>query len=82
MARLVPAVDVGVAHAAGALLLVLPVDVHQLAELVQVADLQRLLALVAQLLHEVEVVGHLLVARAALGVLLLEDRAGRPGCSR
>ena len=42
----------------------------------QVADLQRLLALVAELLDEVEVVDHVLVAAAALLVLVLEDAAG------
>ena len=54
-AQLVPFVDLGVAHAARAALLVLPVLVHQLAELGEIAGFQRRLAAQSELLHVVEV---------------------------
>src|SRR5262245_19112072 len=75
--QLVPLVDPVVAHRTAALLLVFPVDVHQLGEAHQVAGLHRFLALVAQLLDEVQVVHHRLVALLAPVVLLLEDARRR-----
>src|SRR5262249_41068945 len=48
LCQLVPLVDPVVAHRTAALLLVFPVDVHQLGEADEVAGLHRLLALVAQ----------------------------------
>ena len=48
----------------------------------RLAAFQRLLALVAKLLDEVEIIRHLLVALAAFGVLILQDRRRRPAVSR
>src|ERR1039458_4406117 len=48
----VPFVDVGVAHAAAARLLPLPVDVHEHGELLQVAGFEAVERLVAKLLRE------------------------------
>jgi hypothetical protein len=71
-------VDRAVAHPARALLLVLPVGIHQLGEPDQVAGLERLSRVVADLLDEVQVGGHPGVLLLALAVLLLEDRTRRP----
>ena len=60
------------------MLLVLPVLVHQLGETAQVALLQRGLALVTELLDEVQVLDHVAVAAARLLVLLGQDGRGRP----
>ena len=48
-------------------------DVHQAAELVQVAALQRALALAAEVFDEVQVFGHAFVRALALVILFLED---------
>src|ERR1035441_9224445 len=50
---IVPLIDLCTAHALAALLLVLPVDVHQSAELGQLAVFQGLLAAKCQFLYEV-----------------------------
>ena len=73
---IVPLVDHRVGHAAGALLLVLPVLVHQRAELDQAAAFQRLEAAQPEILHVVQVLDHVVVLLLGLVVLLLEDRGG------
>ena len=78
-AGLIPAVDRVAGHPLAALALVLPVHVHQLAEAVRVAGLQRLLGLFADLGHRVEVGEHLLVALLGALLLLGEHRVGVAG---
>src|SRR5262249_3822293 len=74
--QIVPAVDVAVAHPATALFLVLPVDVHQLPEGVQIPLLECFFAPKAQILDEMKIVDHGPVGRFALVVLFLEDARG------
>ncbi len=76
--ELVPAVDLGVGHQARALLLELPVLVHEAAERVELAGLDRLEALVAELFDVVQVVDHRAIVLAALVVLLLQHLRRRP----
>src|ERR1019366_5827275 len=54
---IVPLIDFCAAHARAALLLALPVNVHQPAELGQLAVFQGLLAAECEFLYEMEVVG-------------------------
>ena len=74
--EVVPVVDLGIAHAARAFLLALPVHVHEPGELVQVAAFECPLALEAEVLDEMEVLYHALVGGLALVVLFLEDLGG------
>src|SRR5207245_9452532 len=71
--EIVPTIDRVVAHPAAAPLLMLPVHVHQLGEAVEVSPLERLLALEAELLGEMQVLDHGRIAILALLVLLPED---------
>src|SRR5664280_815692 len=71
---IVPLIDGCAAHALAALLLALPVDIHQTAELGQLAVFQGLPAAECELLYEVEVVGHFRVGPFALVVLLFQNR--------
>src|SRR5262249_4956069 len=75
--HLIPRVNLAIAHSAAALLLILPVDIHQFSELPEVARLQRLLALIAELLDEMQILDHALVALPALIVLLLQNARSR-----
>ena len=54
----------------------LPVLVHQLAELAVVAALQRRLAPQAEFLHVMQILQHLLVILLGLPLLRLQDRRG------
>ena len=48
-------------------------NIHQPAELVQVAGFQRFLALAAQFFDEMKIVGHFLVALPASRVLIFQN---------
>ena len=52
--EIVCVVDGGIAHAAGALFLALPVDVHEAGEFVEVAGFEGVVALDAELFDEVK----------------------------
>ena len=56
--KVVPFVNSGIAHATGAVALVLPMLVHEFAKSRNVALFQRLPAAVAQLLHTVKILKH------------------------
>ena len=60
-AKVIPLVDLGVAHAAGPALLVLPMLMHQGAKLHGLAGLEQRLAFQSELLDEMQVVDHVLV---------------------
>src|SRR4029077_15390720 len=75
-AKLVPFVDFGPAHPFGALLLVLPVIMHQLPEQRRVSRNECTLAAVAQFLLVMQVSQHLLVMALGPHLLVLQDRAG------
>src|SRR5262245_60555812 len=60
--ELIPFVDARVRHAAGSLLLMGPVLVHQLAELDQLAAFQRLEAAQSEILDIIQVLDHAAVA--------------------
>ena len=72
--EVIPLVDLGIAHAAAALLLALPVNVHQPRELGEVAAFERGLALQAEVFDEVQILDHGLVVRFRFHVLLLQNR--------
>src|SRR5262249_12779640 len=74
--ELVPLVDLRIAHLLGAVLLVLPILVQQLAEQRAVAGFQRALAANAEVFDIVQVRQHLLVELLRAILLLLEDRSG------
>src|SRR5258707_600144 len=72
----VPAVDVGIAHPRRAPLFVLPMLVHQLAELDQVTSLERLQAAPSQLLHVMQILDHRLILGLGLVVLVAQHFGG------
>jgi hypothetical protein len=69
--EVVPLVDFRIAHAAGALLLVLPVLMHQLPEPNHVSGLQRFLAAIPEILDVVQVVKHFRVVVLGTNLLVL-----------
>ena len=80
--KVIPLVDLVIAHLLRALLLVFPMDVHQLGEFDEVARFERLLALAPELFDEVQVVDHVFIVRLRLGILLFERGRGRSRISR
>src|SRR5258705_10696620 len=75
-AEVIPLIDMGIAHATGPALLVLPMLMHQRAKLRRLTRFKKRFALQPELLDEMQVGDHVLVAALGLGVLILQDRAG------
>src|ERR1700736_2337034 len=75
-AKVIPLVDLGIAHAAGPTLLMLPMLMHQRAKLRRLAGLEKHFALQSEFLDKMQVGDHVLIAVFGLGVLILQDRAG------
>src|SRR5439155_10482580 len=71
-AKIIPLVDLGIAHSAGPALLVLPMLMHQRAKLRRLAGLEKRFTFQSEFLDEMQVVDHLLVAVFGPGVLILE----------
>ena len=69
----VPVVDGAIAHRSGPLFFVLPMLIHQLGELIQIASLQRRLALEPEFLNEIQVVDHSRIVLLALCILVFQD---------
>ena len=59
--EVIPFVDLGIAHAAAALLFALPVDIHQPRKFIQIARFQGGFALQAEIFDEVQILDHGLV---------------------
>src|SRR5205085_490141 len=74
--ELVPGIDVTVTHCFRALLLPMPMHIHQACEFLQLAALQRLLALFTEVLDEMKILCHGRVGLFALVVLLPQNRRG------
>src|SRR5947209_15766421 len=70
----VPLIDVWIGHAARAPLLVLPVLVHQAAEIDETSALQCFKAAQAEILHVIQILDHTGILLPRFVVLLLENR--------
>src|SRR5258705_3386672 len=75
-AEVIPLIDMGIAHATGPALLVLPMFMHQRAKLRRLTGFKKRFAFQSKLLDEMQVGDHVLVAALGLGVLILQDRSG------
>src|SRR6201985_2367617 len=74
----IPGINVNVTHALRAFLLPLPMYIHQARELVEVSRLERFLALLTQVLDEMEVLHHPGVALLALIILFFKNAGCAP----
>src|SRR5438067_8985717 len=67
---IVPLVNLVVAHLRRPFFLALPMNGHQMSELMQITGFQRRLTLSAKVFHKMEVINHLLVGLFASIILL------------
>src|ERR1700738_4911437 len=72
-AEVIPLIDMGIAHAAGPALLVLPMLMHQRPKLHRLTGFKKPFAFQSKLLDEMQVGGHVLVAALGFGVLVLQN---------